>query len=310
LSISLQYAPIRQEWHDLESFVWLLVWIVLRHSPHGSLIQNGTYDLSHPEQRERALKQVFPLHNLGDGDEAIKNMSTSKLQFLTDAMLLIPEAREIQTLIRILTTKFCDLYRFLKAAEAMEHRKSLMPLVGGSNKALTASDLYSFSSMEALQKYFDKTSGEARSFKENHRLGPRENAGINDDFAAYEKAFRNLESAMRILQEEGFPHYDEVHAEFTSAIESAKGSIPSMPSFDFQNRFPPSFMSQPLLHKRNQSLALKSSHSQRFNLTSRLQHSDGDAGASVGPATRERGRMDGKNVAEVEEEQEQLETLQ
>jgi hypothetical protein len=239
LSISLQHAPIRQEWHDLESFVWLLVWIVLRHSPHGSLIQNGTYDLSHPEQRERALKQVFPLHNLGDGDEAIKNMSTSKLQFLTDAMLLIPEAREIQTLIYILTRKFRNLYKFLKAAEQVEFWKSLMPLVGGSNEALTASDLYSFSGMKALQKYFDKTSGEARSFKENHELGPRENEGINDDFDEYEDAFRNLESAMRKLQVQGFPHYDEVYAKFTRAIESAKGSIPSMPSFDFQNRFPP-----------------------------------------------------------------------
>lgn len=152
------------------------------------------------------------------------------MHFLTSGRLVIPEAWEVQHLIYSLKTKFRKLYRLLEAVQEMEvQREHLVAM-----KALTPSELYSFPGMEALQKYLDKISGEARSLKEKYRPGSQENEDIYDDFDPYEDAFNSLESEMRALKAKAFPNYDEVHPNLPGRWREPKEAYPRC--LDFQNR--------------------------------------------------------------------------
>jgi hypothetical protein len=206
----------------------------MRHSPKAHLEQPGRYDLSDPDQREKALDAVFPLDNLCQGNEAINMMSRSKMHFLQSGRLLIPEAREVNTLISGLRDQFQILYNVLDLTKDLERqRDELAWRLGGSDFTITASvPLYSPCNKEDLYNHSTRILEDVRSLQghlsslcvdnEEYDLAP-EYFGLPIEY---------LESSLALLQVCEYPDYSVVHRQFAQAIKSGLKRRIVMPSTD------------------------------------------------------------------------------
>jgi hypothetical protein len=277
------------------------VWIVIRHSPTGSLTHSHTYDFSNPEQRRIALNKVFALDNLGSGEEAIETMALNKKSFLTSGNLSIPEAPNVEELIYDLQTSLKRLYRVFDLAGDLKTVRNRFALkLNSDNIVVTApGDLYSFFNMNELKGDLTKIVEDARSVC---------NSLSGNNLAREARQLQSAIDELKVAEESSlieFPDYEAFSQAFARAINAGGGGRPEMASIDYQERFPAVASRGAAVHQSDKSLASKYSRSSSMNL---LQTGDGSTSSSAGRVTRQQGQKaetdqkDGENTVEEEDD--------
>jgi hypothetical protein len=86
MSACFHHSPVHQAWHDIESFYWVLIFMIIRHSQGLSLNlpgQNGLLDLNDSNQRVDALGYIFPDIGIAQSNILLE-LSTKKMMLLLE----------------------------------------------------------------------------------------------------------------------------------------------------------------------------------------------------------------------------------
>jgi hypothetical protein len=238
LSISFRDSPVRQEWHDLESVFWSLIWITIRHIGHGSLTFGYyTLDLSSPKERRQALKEVFGSANPEVGDVSIRQISLNKWYFLKAGYIRLEGCWYLHDLISTLQTLFGDLYAFLRTA----HKTRLLLSSFGQDMKVNSllDDLdhpSSAGNAGELRAYVDRCLANRCLLMHVYESLPETD---RRSLGCYPKqidaSIKKLGSMLDYLE---FPDHALVCKEFENAISQRENSTNQLVSFDHQKVFP------------------------------------------------------------------------
>jgi hypothetical protein len=114
----MKARPVHRDWHDYESFLWILCFITLRHA-HGVSWYEGPsiYHCNGVEDRLKVLQILFPDVDR-TGNSAIDHLAAAKQRlFVRTSKLSVGSNPPVATLIR----KLLDIFRPLHEALTTAH---------------------------------------------------------------------------------------------------------------------------------------------------------------------------------------------
>ncbi|KAG8844360.1 hypothetical protein FRB91_002672, partial [Serendipita sp. 411] len=116
-AIALAHSPEPRSWHDFESFFWLLVWCTIRHVNNVTLVwANGQLLLNSPENRQRALDQIFR-YEAARVEEAREQGAQAKLEFLENCAVSCANS-QLEMLVNELRVLFKEHYALIRPLQA------------------------------------------------------------------------------------------------------------------------------------------------------------------------------------------------
>ncbi|KAG8771966.1 hypothetical protein FRC16_005769, partial [Serendipita sp. 398] len=116
-AIALAHSPEPRSWHDFESFFWLLVWCTIRHVNYVTLVwANGQLLLNSPENRQRALDQIFR-YEAARVEEAREQGAQAKLEFLENCAVSCTNS-QLELLVNDLRVLFKEHYALIRPLQA------------------------------------------------------------------------------------------------------------------------------------------------------------------------------------------------
>lgn len=156
MSVALYSRPDHQSWHDVESFYWLLIFIVVRHGGglQLSLIDDGTLNLDNKRDRQVILSHIFSKPQTGE--DALSVVSKCKKGFLLEwsnftSTINQPLARLLNALTRKLRTQY-STFDSLHALEfALENSA---PQLGLAAPIWPSKNIFATSSMEEVNAQY------------------------------------------------------------------------------------------------------------------------------------------------------------
>ena len=219
LSVAVSNRPFHRRWHDIESFYWLLIFIVLRHVPGMSIqLADSKINLDDPKNRHKALLAIFP--NPPEVGNALETACTAKKQFILASVYLTFDSTvndPLATLLNETTARFKTLYKIF---HLLDEQKSIAEkLVKGLRLSET---LIPFENIATACNIDD--------VEKQHLALLNIATSIRDSLAALKKGVTNA-----VADAEGdrdyLPAHGGLRVKISNALHPPRGSYPNVSQF-------------------------------------------------------------------------------
>lgn len=233
MSIGLQFWPFHQEWHDLESFFWLLVCIVVRHL-NGFVIKHmedvEEIELGDAISRKTALKILFPDNS--DEYSGLTRLAKAKGTFLKGGRLVSDKNASVTFVISQLRIIFSSIHQTLSDAMIwLNNAQELKLSLGMGGDLPSVADLFSLKDMQGAHAYLNYFEKAVRFLL--GRCGP---IPPSTCFCAYQDLYKQSSTFRTAFNSmETIPTYLDLLDIFRDALRRSDldNGFLSLPAFDY-----------------------------------------------------------------------------
>lgn len=234
MAIALDNWPLHRDWHDYESFYWILIFCAVRHIKEVKIVWSYFYDgvleisgVNNNARRE-ALNAIF--RDRGTTERlARKQCTAGKLDFILNAKLKFSEDYELERLVNKLTVMLRKLYMTLGAVSHLqssiqqireEFAQQLREFKNSKWPNFAYGNSYAVRDKEDLKGYAARLTDFVGKLKEYTDTNPSLKASLATLFVQIDLEITNVKFYAGQLEDFGYQAFSSLFQEYTGVSKS------------------------------------------------------------------------------------------